>query len=103
MSLCSQAGSFPLFEWKGEAETDPDTHVGIGGITEVPQRHTHNSSLIGGDERGALARRPKKILLVVVPLLLVLGVAVIELVAAAAARSQERALFLLRAAIAKFH
>ena len=101
----SQAGPLPLLEWKGEAETDPDTHVGIGGGAQVPEHHTHVRSPYVYGERSALARRPEESLLIfAVPLILVLGFAVADLVAAAAAaRSQERALLLLRAALAKFH
>ena len=99
-----QAGPLPLLEWKGKAETNPDTHVSIGGVAQVPEHHTHVTSPYDYGERSALARRPEESLLFfAVPLILVLGIAVADLVAAAAARGQERALLLLRAALAKFH
>ena len=80
----SQAGPLPLLEWKGEAETVADAHVGVGGVAQVPERHTDVSSLNDYGDRGALARRPEENLLVAVTLILVLGVAVIDLMAAAA-------------------
>ena len=80
----SQAGPLPLLEWKGEAETVADAHVGVGGVAQVPERHTDVSSLNDYGDRGALARRPEENLLVAVTLILVLGGAVIDLMAAAA-------------------
>ena len=99
----SQAGPLPLLEWKGEAETNPDAHVSIVGVAQVPEHHTHDTAPHDYGERSALARRPEESLLVTVPLILVLGVIVVDLVASTAARGQERALLLLRAALAKFH